>query len=122
MAKQRIKTNSRSTSGKFNGRLTDLRAAVGNPLARMRGGSWATNQYKEALRTGKALSSAIFRTNDVLRHEEWKHFDEVLVEEYLKRIVGVADLQSAGLTRPVVNSLGKTEFDYEQITYMDDAK
>lgn len=100
----------------------DLRAAsVGHALSRMRGGSWATERYKEAMRAGKALSGAIFRTNDVLRHEEWKHFDEVLVEEYLKRIVGVADLQGAGLTRPVANSLGKTEFDYELVTYMDDA-
>lgn len=99
-----------------------MRAAVGHPLSRLRGGSWATARFAEAMRTGKALSSAIFRTNDVLRHEEWKHFDEVLVEEYLKRIVGVADLQAAGLTRPVPNSLGKTEFDYELVTYMDDAK
>lgn len=115
MAKQRVKNHQAD-------RTASLRAAVGNPLARMRGGSWATAKFAEALRTGKALSSALFRTNDVLRHEEWKHFDEVLVEEYLKRIVGVADLQGAGLTRPVVNSLGKTEFDYELVTYMDDAQ
>lgn len=96
-------------------------ASVGHAFTRPRGGSWATARFAEAIKTGQALTGALFRTNDVLRHEEWKHFDEVLVEEYLRRIVGVADLQSAGLVRPVANSLGKTEFDYEQVTFMDDA-
>ena len=93
----------------------------GNPFA---GGSgrWATAQFKAALAAGKGISAAVLRTLDTLRHEEWKYFDEALVQEALIQLKGVADLQAAGLVRPVPNSLGKTIFAYEKITFMDEAE
>lgn len=92
----------------------------GNPF---NGGSgrWATAQLKAAAAQGKPLNAAVLRTLDTLRHEEWKYFDEALVQEALIQLKGVADLQGAGLVRPVANSLGKTVFAYEKITFMDQA-
>jgi hypothetical protein len=84
-------------------------------------GRWATSMLKKAALEGKALSAAALRTLDTLRHEEWKFFDDALVEEALIRLVGVADLVGAGLTRPVANALGKTVFGYEKVTFMDEA-
>jgi len=84
-------------------------------------GQWATKQLKAAAMSGKALSASALRTLDTLRHEEWKFFDQALLEEAKIRLVGVADLMTAGLVRPVPNALGKTVFGYEKITDMDEA-
>jgi uncharacterized linocin/CFP29 family protein len=85
------------------------------------GGRWATQQLKKAALEGKALSAAALRTLDTLRHEEWKFFDDALIEEALIRLVGVADLIQGGLVRPVPNALGKMVFGYEKVTFMDEA-
>jgi uncharacterized linocin/CFP29 family protein len=90
-------------------------------FSRGTGGRWATAQLKAAVLAGQALSASCLRTLDTLRHEEWKFFDDALVTEALIRLVGVADLVQAGLTRPVPNALGKTVFGYEKITFMDEA-
>lgn len=84
-------------------------------------GRWATAQLKKAALEGRALSAAALRTADTLRHEEWKFFDEELVKEATIRLVGVADLISAGLVKNVPNALGKTVFGYEKLTDMDPA-
>lgn len=84
-------------------------------------GRWATSQLKKAFMEGRALSAQALRTLDTLRHEEWKFFDEALVEEAAIRLVGVADLIAAGLVRNVPNALGKTVFAYEKVTDMDAA-
>lgn len=85
------------------------------------GGRWATQQLKAAALAGKALSAQALRTLDTLRHEEWKFFDDAIVEEAVIRLVGVADLIGAGLVKNVPNALGKTVFGYEKITDMDEA-
>lgn len=85
------------------------------------GGRWATQQFKKALAEGKNLSTQALRTLDTLRHEEWKFFDDALVAEATIRLVGVADLITAGLVRPVPNALGKLVFGYEKVTDMDAA-
>lgn len=97
---------------------TQIQAQVGAPKA----GEWATQKYFEAIRAGKAFTPAALRDLDTLRHEEWKFFDEALVEEALIQLKGVADLRAAGLVRPVANSLGKTVFAYEKATFMDVAE
>lgn len=84
-------------------------------------GRWATAQFKAAAVKGLPLTAAVLRTADTLRHEEWKFFDDAIIEEAKIRLVGVADLMSAGLVRPVANSLGKTVFAYERVTDMDPA-
>lgn len=85
-------------------------------------GRWATQMLKAAAAKGGTLSSAALRTLDTLRHEEWKFFDDVLIEEAKIRLVGVADLINAGLTKSVPNGLGKTIFGYETVTFMDEAE
>lgn len=85
------------------------------------GGRWATQMLKKAALEGKALSGAALRTLDTLRHEEWKYFDDALVNEALIRLRGVADLIGAGLVRPVSNALAKTVFGYEKVDFMDPA-
>jgi uncharacterized linocin/CFP29 family protein len=84
-------------------------------------GRWATAQLKAAALTGKALTAQVLRTLDTLRHEEWKFFDDALIEEATIRLVGVADLIGRGLVIPVPNALGITVFGYEKITDMDPA-
>lgn len=95
---------------------------TGASLFNRSGGAWATRQLKAAALAGGQLSASALRTLDTLRHEEWKFFDDVLINEALIRLVGVADLINAGLTRPVPNALGKTVFGYEKVTFMDPAE
>lgn len=84
-------------------------------------GRWATSQLKKAFNEGRALSASALRTLDTLRHEEWKVFDDALIQESTIRLVGVGDLIAGGLVRPVANSLGKMVFGYEQETQFDAA-
>jgi hypothetical protein len=84
-------------------------------------GRWATQQLKRAALEGRAFSSDALRTLDTLRHEEWKYFDKVLLEEAKIRLVGVADLIAKGLTATVSNPLGKMVYAYEKINFMDEA-
>lgn len=58
------------------------------------------------------------RTNDVLRKDEWKLFDTALVEVARKRLIGVQDLISRGLTRSIPNALGITRVEWETATEM----
>ncbi len=72
------------------------------------------------LESGFNLNS--LRTLDVLRKDEWKSFDEVLVEIARARLVGVADLFSAGLTFNLPDPLGTTILEWEDVSDMDPAE
>ena len=85
------------------------------------GGRWATQMLKQAASEGRALSASCLRTLDTLRHEEWKFFDDALIQEAAIRLVGVGDLIASGFVRNVTNALGKTVFGYEKVTDMDPA-
>lgn len=85
------------------------------------GGRWATSQLRKAQMEGRALTAGVLRTLDTLRRDEWKHFDDALVEEAAIRLIGVGDLIAAGFVRPVPNALGKMVFGYEKVTDMDPA-
>jgi uncharacterized linocin/CFP29 family protein len=85
-------------------------------------GRWATAQLKKLVAAGGELNTSVLRTADTLRHEDWKFWDDVLQNEALIRLVGVQDLIAAGLTKSIPNSLGKTVYDYEKITFMDEAE
>ena len=84
-------------------------------------GRWATERLLAAMHAGKALTSHVLRPLDTLRHDEWKFFDDAVVAEGTKRLVGVADLIARGQTIPVAGALGKTVFGYEKVTDMDPA-
>jgi hypothetical protein len=93
----------------------------GQHLLKRSGGKWAAEQMMKAANAGIDLSPAVLRTADTLRAEEWRYFDEALVQEALIQLRGVADLYSMGLTRPVANAMGKTVFSYEKLGFMDPA-
>jgi hypothetical protein len=104
-----------------NRRSAEAFLSSGRSLMRGSSGKWAGEQFARAAAQGKPLTASVLRTNNVLQRDEWIEFDNVVLAEYLVQLVGVQDLISAGLTRPVANSLGKTMFGYERMTDMDDA-
>ncbi len=85
-------------------------------------GKWASEQFRAAMRAGEQPNIAHLRTLDTLRKDEWKTFDQVLIEEATIRLKGVADLRAAGLVRTVPNGLGKTVYEYEKVTDMNPAQ
>jgi uncharacterized linocin/CFP29 family protein len=84
-------------------------------------GRWAGERFLAALNEGRPITPAELRTLDTLRHEEWIHFDNVLIEEGQIRLRGIADIMGAGLTIPVPNAMGKTVVQYEKATDMEPA-
>lgn len=84
-------------------------------------GRWAGERLLAALEAGRGISPAELRTLDTLRKDEWKAFDEALVEEGQIRLRVVADLIAQGLTIPIANAMGKTFLEWEKVTDMQDA-
>ena len=85
------------------------------------GGRWAGEQFLKAVNEGRPITASELRTCDTLRKDEWKSFDETLVEEGTIRLRGVANLMAAGLTEPIANAFGKTVHEWEDINDMEDA-
>lgn len=54
------------------------------------------------------------RTLDTLRKDEWVQYDETVVAVARQRLVGVADLMSAGLSYKIRNPLGTTRIEWEK--------
>ncbi len=61
------------------------------------------------------------RTNDTLLYDEWKHIDAAVIKAAQERLVGIADLQTRGLTYSVPEGLGKTVIAYQDQSDVDDA-
>jgi uncharacterized linocin/CFP29 family protein len=61
------------------------------------------------------------RTNDVLRKDEWKQYDQALVEVATKRLPLVSALVNAGLTYNINNALGTTILEWEDVSDMEPA-
>lgn len=64
----------------------------------------------------------VLRTNDVLRKDEWVHFDRAVVDVARARLRGIADLHAAGLTTPITNALGTTRVEWEKMSDMSGAQ
>jgi len=62
-------------------------------------------------KTGKFNVNRL-RTNATLRHEEWKQLDDAVLDVARAKLVGITDIQAAGLTVPL-GGLGVTETQYE---------
>jgi uncharacterized linocin/CFP29 family protein len=60
------------------------------------------------------------RTNNILRKEEWKAFDEAVVDIFRHNLVGIEDLRAAGLTRNL-GGLGTMIDEWEMISDMEEA-
>ena len=68
------------------------------------------------------MNPAALRTNDVLRKEEWKLMDDILIEEARRRLVFVDDLVGAGMTFSIGNGLGTTLIEWERVSHMEGAQ
>lgn len=60
--------------------------------------------------------------NATLRRLEWQLYDEAVIDIARRRLVGVQDLISAGLTYNVPDALGVTQITWEQISSMTGAE
>jgi len=56
-----------------------------------------------------------FRTNAVLRHEEWISYDQAIIQAARTRLVGVRDLVTRGLKHTIPNGMGSTVMQYEDV-------
>lgn len=103
--------------------MSDINAGASVEAGRTfwEGGRWAGEQMLKALKEGRELSTACLRTADTLRKDEWKAFDEAIIEEGVIRLRGVADLMAAGLVKRVSNGIGKTIYEWEKVTDMQPA-
>jgi len=72
------------------------------------------------LASGMRVNS--LRTNATLRKDEWKHYDTVAIKTAQRRLVGVSDLMSRGLTYSLTNGLGTTVLEYEDMSDVNDAQ
>lgn len=68
------------------------------------------------------MQTNALRTNTTLRPDEWKHFDEAIVDVARQRLVGVGDLISAGLTYNLPNGMGTTVLETEDASDMSEAQ
>lgn len=97
-----------------NGVRVDTLTSLGHGF----GGNGSVAQ--RLLQGGMSINS--LRTNDILRKDEWKQFDDALIEVARQRLVIVTELQSRGLTYEIQNGLGKTMLEWEQISDMEAAE
>ena len=102
---------------------TEQGAALSSPRAFFTGGSgkWAGEKMMAAILAGKGFTPDALRTLDVLQRDEWKHFDNVLVEGAIARLRGVSYFLGKGLVVNVPNSMAKTVYEYEQVSDMNEA-
>lgn len=68
------------------------------------------------------MNPGALRTNDTLRKDEWKQFDQAVIKVAQDRLVGVADLMSRGLVFNISNGLGTTVLEYEDVSDIEDAQ
>ncbi len=64
------------------------------------------NVAQTLINNGMDINS--LRTNSTLLYDEWKQFDEAVIQEALLRLSGVQDLMSRNLVYRFPNGLGKT--------------
>ena len=58
----------------------------------------------------------------MLRKDEWKHYDEAVVQVAQQRLVGIADLERRGLVMNITNGLGTTVLEYEDMSDIEAAE
>ncbi len=93
----------------------------GRDFMRAGGGRWAGERFMKAIAQGRMITPSELRTLELMRNEEWKVFDDQLIEGALPILAGVADLKAAGLTRTITNGLAKTVLEYDMVGDMDPA-
>jgi uncharacterized linocin/CFP29 family protein len=61
-------------------------------------------------------------SNALLQIDEWKYIDRVVIDVQEERLIGVNDLRSRGLTLTIPNGLGKTVFQSQKMSDINDAR
>lgn len=69
-----------------------------------------------------AININSFRSNTVLRKDEWKEFDTQVVEIARENLVMTGFLMQRGLTRSMPNAMGTTVLEWEKISDMEGAE
>ena len=82
-----------------------------------RGGPAAYGSFAEKL-LAQGFRASAMRSSTVLRKDEWKLFDAIVIEVARQRLVGVGDLLSRGLRMDVPDALGVLRIEWEQSTDM----
>jgi uncharacterized linocin/CFP29 family protein len=85
-------------------------------------GRWAGEQLMKALAENRNIDPGLLRTLSTLRRDEWKAFDDALIDVARERLVAVADVVGRGLTGKVTGAMGKTVLEYENVSDMNDAQ
>lgn len=84
-------------------------------------GRWASERFEKATNEGRDLDPSELRDLDTLRKDVWLELDDVLINEATIRLRVVADLVSAGLTKDIPGGLGRTVYEYENVSDMNPA-
>lgn len=101
--------------------------AFGNVAQRLLANNMSVNALRPWLNEkGEAFMAvngkAVPVANATLRKDEWKQYDEAILKAAQQRMVGIADLQSRGLTYNISNGLGTTVLEYEDQSDIEDAQ
>src|SRR3954470_23354114 len=102
--------------------------ASGSVAQRLLSGGFNANSLRPAIPDDARQDAAgVFwangmRANATLRRYEWQLYDTAVIEIARRRLVGVADLLSAGLVFNVPDALGITQIQWEQIGTMTGAE
>jgi len=83
------------------------------------GNNSSSSVMRRLLHSGFDVNS--LRTLDVLSKDEWKIFDDVIIDVARQRLTGVQDLMAAGLSYDIPNGLGTTQVEWELGSDMDPA-
>lgn len=83
-------------------------------------GLQATGSVAQRLMSGEFKANSL-RTNATLRKDEWKTYDQALVQAAVRPMRAAAVLRSLGLTYSIGNGLAKTVLEYEDVSDMTDA-
>ena len=77
------------------------------------------SDFRSSLLQGDLKLNSL-RTNNILRKDEWKAFDEALTEVFRANLAGIDDLKNAGLTRDL-GGLGTMIDEWEMMSDMEEA-
>ncbi len=98
------------------------RAEISSGRSFYSSGRWAGERFIAAAAQGQDMTPALLRgAETVLRRDEWKEFDNVLVRNAQLRLRAVADLKALGLTRSIPNAMGTTILEWERMGDMQEA-
>lgn len=79
------------------------------------------NSYISVNGSDDTAKSIKINTTATLRYDEWKTFDEAVVQISRNRLSAATDLESRGLTKPISNGMGSTVLQWETVSDVNDA-